>query len=221
MINELKKEFLRYSNPEVAKQQSAYLKDQFSFYGLKSPERRSIQKSFLIKKNLPGKSEAFEIIAELWEMPERELHYFAMELLLKYHKEYSKEDIGFFEKLIISNSWWDSIDVIAPKILGSFFLKFPELRESAVDRWIKSGNIWLQRSAVLFQLKYKEKMDKELLTSIIDRLKNEKEFFIRKAIGWVLREASKRDPDWVLEFVDSYDLQPLSKKEALKIIKTS
>lgn len=218
MIEELRKAFLKHANPEVAKQQSAYLKNQFLFYGLKSPERRSIQQPFLLRKNLPIKSEAFKIAAELWEMPERELHYFAMELLLKYDKDYSKEDLQFFEGLIVSNSWWDSIDVIAPKILGSFFLKFPELCELSVDRWIKSGNIWLQRSAILFQLKYKDKVDKGLLTSIIDRLLDEKEFFITKAIGWILREISKHDPDWVIEFINTHELQPLSKREGLKII---
>ncbi|MGM0479215.1 MAG: DNA alkylation repair protein [Bacteroidota bacterium] len=138
--------------------------------------------------------------------------------MFRYKKHYQNRDITFFESLITEHSWWDSIDFIAPKIVGAHFLMFPEERRGKVDRWIKSGNIWLQRSAVLFQLKYKDKLDRELLSHIIHQLKDEKEFFIRKAIGWMLREYSKVDADWVQQFLRNTRLQPLSEREALKWI---
>lgn len=219
MVEELKKAFQEKGDATIAEQQSAYMKNRFPFYGLKSPVRKELQRPFLLKKSLPEKNEAFAIVNELWQSPERELHYFAMELLFKYKKSYQKGDLVFFEQLLLKNSWWDSIDFIAPKIVGAYFLKFPSERKEVVDRWIESENIWLQRSAILFQLKYKDKVDKELLTYVIDKLKGEKEFFIRKAIGWILREISKSDPEWVKIFVSSSNLQPLSQKEALKIIK--
>lgn len=206
------------SNPEIARQQSVYMQHRFSFFGIQSPLRKSIQSPFLLKKNLPEKQEGFKVVAELWEAPQRELHYVAMELLFRYKKHYENRDITFFESLITEHSWWDSIDFIAPKIVGAHFLMFPEERGGKVDRWIKSGNIWLQRSAVLFQLKYKDKLDRELLSHIIHQLKDEKEFFIRKAIGWMLREYSKVDADWVQQFLRNTRLQPLSEREALKWI---
>lgn len=220
MVREIKKAFSEKANQSIAVQQSKYMKNQFPFYGLKSPIRKEIQRPFLVKSNLPEKQEVLKIVDQLWAAPQRELHYFAMELLFKYKKEFVKDDIDFFERLIVKNAWWDSIDFIAPKIIGAYFLKFPEERKQTVDRWIKSGNVWLQRSAILFQLKYKDCVDKKLLTYVIDQLKDEKEFFIRKAIGWILREVSKRDPDWVMTFVRSHHLQPLSEREALKVIRS-
>ena len=84
--------------------------------------------------------------------------------------------------------------------------------------YIDSENIWLQRTALLFQLKYKEKTDRELLEKTINRLKNTGEFFIDKAIGWILREYSKTNSGWVADLVERVELSKLSKKEALKII---
>ncbi len=218
MVEEVLSLFAQEGNIKIAKQQSAYMKNKFAFFGIKSPTRKEIQRPFLEKKNLPEKGEGFNIVENLWMEPQRELHYFAMELMYRYRKEFEKEDLHFIEELILQNSWWDSIDFIAPKILGEYFLRFPKERKHAVDRWILSDNIWLQRSAILFQLKYKDSLDKDLLTYVIDQLKDEKEFFIRKAIGWVLREYSKVNPVWVKEFVLSNELQPLSEKEALKYI---
>jgi len=112
--------------------------------------------------------------------------------------------------------WWDSVDVIAPKILGAWFKLYPEQIKPAIAQWLKSDNIWLQRSCLLFQLKYKEKTDTQFLTSVIDQLKDSNEFFIKKAIGWVLREYAKTDSEFVKEFVNSRQLSSLSRREALK-----
>jgi 3-methyladenine DNA glycosylase AlkD len=218
LLIEIKEVFSKNSNESIAWGQSAYLKNNFEFFGLKSPKRKELQRPFLIKKNLPCKEVAFQLVQDLWNEPQRELHYFALEILFKYKNEYQKEDLKFFEKLITENSWWDSIDFIAPNILGVYFKKFPGMRKETIGGWLESENIWLQRSALLFQLKYKEELDKALLTYVIDRLNNEKEFFIRKAIGWILREYSKVNPDWVTKYVEKTTLQPLSRKEALKVI---
>ncbi len=120
--------------------------------------------------------------------------------------------------LIISNSWWDSIDFISPKLVGYVFKTYPELIPTYTDKWIESDNFWLQRSAILFQLKYKQNTDFELLKSIILRLNTEEEFFIRKSIGWALREYSKTNPKAVKDFIENNELKPLSAKEGLKFI---
>lgn len=125
--------------------------------------------------------------------------------------------IWIFSKIsLLPISWWDTIDVIAPKILGSWFKRYPEHIKPTITRWLKSDNIWLQRSCVLFQLKYKEKTNTQLLSSVIDQLKDSKEFFLRKSIGWVLREYAKTDAEFVKDFVNSRELSPLSRREATK-----
>jgi|SRR5690554_812592 len=206
------------ANPVIANEQAAYLRNKFVFFGLKTPFRRDLQRPFLQKTNLPEKKEAFEMIKELWGTPQRELHYFGQEFLFKYAKQFEKKDISLIEHLITHNSWWDTIDFIATKPLAEYFKIFPEERSKVVTRWIAGDNIWLQRSAILFQLKYKTETDLELLTDIINNLSVSKELFIKKAIGWILREYSKTDEKWVSDFVKNNELQPLSKREAVKLV---
>lgn len=208
------------SNAQIAQQQSAYMKNKFEFFGLKAPKCREIYKPFLAKNALPQKDEAIAIAKELYAQPQRELHYFAMELMFKYKKVYDISDISWIEFLITHNSWWDTVDYIADKIAGAYLAKFPEQISPVTQQWVKTGNIWLQRSALLFQLKYKDETDTDLLENYIEELAHEKEFFIRKAIGWVLREYAKTDAYWVRNFVHTNEdkLSGLSVREALKNI---
>lgn len=214
------KTYKKYANQERSEQQKAYMKGKFEFFGLTSPERKEINRGFLLKTNLPEKQEAFDIIRELWEQPQRELQYFAMALAQKYLKQYNKDDIILYEHLITQKSWWDTVDYIAATLVGSYFKHFEHRRESLVNQWLISENMWLQRTCVLFQLKYKNQTDTMLLKNTINRLLARKEFFINKAIGWSLREYSKTDPDWVREIVQEFDddLSNLSRREALKVI---
>ena len=116
----------------------------------------------------------------------------------------------------MNDSWWDTIDFISTKLVAQYFISFPEKRDEVIDRWISSGNLWLRRSAILFQLKYKDRMDIHFLVGIIERLIPSQEFFINKAIGWVLREYAKTNPGWVQSYVETTPLSNLSKREALK-----
>jgi 3-methyladenine DNA glycosylase AlkD len=218
-INTLEIEFEKNINAKVALEQKAYMRNQFEFYGLKATERREIQKPFFVKEYLPQKREIDQIIKTLWEKPQREYQHLAQELAFKYVKQLEQKDIKLFEFMVIHKSWWDTVDFIANKLMGEYFKTFPNQKDKYVTKWLKSNNIWLQRSALLFQLKYKNKIDAELLSSTINSLLNSKEFFINKAIGWVLREFSRTNPKWVIEFVNNTELNTLSKKEALRLIK--
>ncbi len=219
MYETLEKEFIRHGDKEIAIAQAAYMKDHFPFYGIKAPQRRNIQKPFLQRKALPDKQSLPSIVKTLWERPQREWHYFAQELTAKYHRQYEIDDIALFEHMITQRSWWDTIDYIATNSVGPYFKKFPEERQVRIQDWLDSDNIWLQRTCLLFQLKYKEELEKELLTNIIQQLLGSNEFFINKAIGWILRSYSRVDADWVSDFVARHDdLHSLSKREALKLI---
>lgn len=217
-IDLLEIEFQRNTNVNRSISQKAYIRDQFEYFGLDSPTRRQIQKPFLLTKFLPSKTEAKKIIIELWGKPQRDFQYVAQELAFKYLKSFEKEDITLFEYMVAHKSWWDTVDYIAPKLIGNYFLKFPEERDIYIQKWIDSNNIWLQRSAILFQLKYKLNLDIDFLEKIICSLNKTNEFFINKAIGWILREYGKTNPSWVVEFVNKTYLSNLSKKEALRLI---
>ncbi|TLX77797.1 DNA alkylation repair protein [Labilibacter sediminis] len=214
----LEKEFLFNANAEYAVDQKKYLKDKFEFFGMKTPKRREVQKPFLQKEFLPPKDQLTSLIKELWLKPQREFQYFALDLAYKYRKQLEFDDIKLFEFMILNKSWWDTVDGVAPKLVSDYFLKFPEQRDVYTQKWLESGNIWLQRSCVIWQLSFKEDLDTEYLSIVIKSLLGSKEFFINKAIGWMLRQYSRTNPAWVLDFVESTELNNLSKREALRLI---
>lgn len=218
-ISTLESEFKAHANLEIAKQQKEYLRDQFDFYGIKTPTRRSIQKPFLVTAHLPPKENLEHLARTLWNRPQREYHYFAQELVQKYVKQFDAGTITLLEFMITNNSWWDTVDFIATKLVKGYFKKFPNQRDPYIKKWLESNNIWLQRSCLLFQLLEKEKTDIILLRHVIISLLGSKEFFINKAIGWVLRDYSRTDSEWVMEFVANTDLHPLSRREALKLMR--
>lgn len=217
-LDALQNEFQNNSNAEIAQQQKAYMRNQFEYFGFSAPQRRIMTKPFLGKAFLPEKAALEKLIPELWAKPERDFQQFGQDLAFKYVKRLEKDDIKLFEFMITHKSWWDTVDFIAVKLVGQYFKKFPSERDFYIHKWLKSGNIWLQRSALIFQLKYKAEMDTMLLTTAIHSLLGTKEFFINKAIGWVLREYSRTNPKWVVDFVAKTDLSNLSKREALRLL---
>ena len=217
-IDTLEAVFSEHGDPTIAKQQKDYMKGQFEYFGLKSPLRRELCKPFLVKAFLPPKNELEDIVRILWQKPQRDFHYFALDLILKYKKQFEEKDLYLWEHMALNNSWWDTIDVIAPKLLATQFLTFPHQRDPFIKKWLAEDNIWLQRCCLLFQLKYKEKIDLDCLEHVIDQLLGSKEFFINKAIGWMLREHSKRDAAWVSDFIELKELSNLSKREASKYL---
>ncbi|MNI03646.1 DNA alkylation repair enzyme [compost metagenome] len=197
------------------------MRDQFSFLGIRSPERVALTKAFIKEYGTPEGDNLQAAVLELWRLPEREFHYTAMVLLEKKKKKSELSRIDLLEQLVVDNSWWDTVDFLASHLIGAQFTLFPELIPSYTQRWIESDNMWLQRTAILFQLGYKKRTDTDLLWSFIRHTADSKEFFIRKAIGWALREYSKTDEAAVRRFLDETQLSPLSVKEALKFVERS
>jgi len=210
--------FQKQADAANASAMKAYMLNQFEFFGIKTPVRDEIVKSYLKKNTLQQFSELEQVIKELWDMPEREMQYFAIDIFQSHKKMWSPNSIKLIEYCIIHKSWWDTVDGIASDWLGPYFKQFSEQTFLITSQWNKSNNIWLQRSSILFQKSYKKNTDTALLSSHILNCKDNKDFFIRKAIGWALREYSKTNPDWVIAFVAKNNLSPLSKKEALKRI---
>jgi 3-methyladenine DNA glycosylase AlkD len=219
-IQELLIVFLAAGNKNEADAMSKYMRKRFSFFGIKSELRKSLQKDFLAKYPLPQSDDLKALIEKLWALPQRELHYFAIEILEKSIKKADESWMPLLEKLILENSWWDTIDAVASKLIGTYLKKYPQFCESYPEKWIRSGNFWFRRSALLYQLKYKKDTDFVRLKNYILRTAGEKEFFIQKAQGWTLREYAKTNPELVRQFVaeNASTLSQLTKREALKNI---
>ncbi|MBU1096725.1 MAG: DNA alkylation repair protein [Bacteroidetes bacterium] len=218
-VSEITELFKAHANPRNALPMKKYMKDLFEFYGIKTPERDELCKSYLKKENLPPVNQLNKIVKMFWALPQREFQYYAMRLTHKQLNHLEEDFIDLFEFMITNKSWWDTVDFIASNLVGGHFKKHSKLIIPKSQLWLESNNIWLQRTSLLFQLKYKSKTDTGILFNNIKHLSKSEEFFIRKAIGWSLREYSKTDPAAVLKFVTANELSNLSKKEALRLIR--
>ena len=196
----------------------AYMKNQFSFLGTPSELRKQGLREHVLKLGLPSDDQFESVIQSLWKMKKRELNYCAQELVLRKKWFRKRESIRLIEWMITSDSWWDTVDFIAASLVGAYFTSFPDQKEKIARQWNTSGNMWLIRSSILFQLKYNEKTDTEFLAQLILPHLESKEFFIQKAIGWSLRQVSKTNPEFVRAFIASHDLKPVSQREAIKYI---
>lgn len=215
-VEELEKIFREKSNPELSPAMEKYMKDKFKFLGIKTPDRKLIFREFIKKYGYPKRENLNKTVMEIWNLPEREFQYIALEILEKQIKKSELNDIELFEKLIVSKSWWDTVDTISTRLTGEYMKKFPEQIEAYTKKWLKSDNIWLKRMAILFQLKYYKNTNTALLKECVNSCSGTNEFFLNKAIGWALREYAKTNKDWVLDFVENNHLSNLSKREALK-----
>ena len=206
--------------PENAVPMRRYMREQFDFLGIKTPVRIRLVRDYLSKYADAATKDLSGLALDLWALPYREYQYAALDVLDRHQKRLEAEDIPMLERLITNKSWWDTVDALAARIAGSLLRRNPGVVEPAVSRWRNSDNLWLRRTAILFQLKYKHTTDEELLFEIIRENAGSSEFFLQKAIGWALREYSKTNPRGVQEFVRRESLAALSRREALKWVRS-
>ncbi|MGG1685051.1 DNA alkylation repair protein [Pseudalkalibacillus sp. NRS-1564] len=216
-VSIIQKELEPLQNPEQSKKMEKYMRNQFPFLGIKTPERRKAVINALKIHGKPDLDTLKELLEKLWALPEREYQNAALDLLDRV-KRFPKDYIDLIEQLIITKSWWDTVDGLAVHSAGIYFQQYPDQIAPITEEWVNSPNLWLNRSALLFQLSYKDSTDFDRLKRYILLLKDSNEFFIQKAIGWSLREYSKIDSEIVKNFLENYTLPPLSKREASKFI---
>jgi len=212
---ELLVRFEEQANAEQASRMAAYMKNHFPFYGVQTPIRRTLYKDIIIADKKNGKID-WDLLNLVWSQEKRELHYFVCDYLKGLHKFLSYDDVPLILTFAKSNQWWDTIDHF-DRILGNIY---DDRIPSLMLELSQSEDFWLRRIAIDHQLGRKDKTDTALLEEIITNNFGSKEFFINKAIGWSLRDYSKVNPDWVRDFVITYqeDLAPLSFREASKYI---
>ena len=215
-VASLKTLFDQNADPSQAAPMKKYMRDQFEYLGIKTPKNVALQKEFFEQHGFPKLSELELVSRDFWSLPQREFQYVAVGLLGRFNKELPAKFIKTIEYMLVTKSWWDTVDSIAGGTVGVHFRRFPEVREKYLAKWRASDNFWLRRTTILFQLNYKKDTDFDLLCEIICENLDSKEFFINKAIGWSLRQYARIDPKAVTKFVKSTPLHPLSRREAMK-----
>ncbi len=208
-----------HADAEAAVPMKAYMRNQFDYLGIKMPLQRELLGKFIAEYGLPSLENLSTILTTLWQLPEREFQYAAQHILGKFDKDLPADFVETIEWLITTKSWWDTVDPLAVQTVGGHFLRFPKVRDQTLPLWRKSEHLWIRRTCILFQNRYKDETDFDLLKAIIRENLGSDEFFINKAIGWSLREYTRVDPVRVRKFVAETPLKPLSAREALKWLK--
>ncbi|MFF9476010.1 DNA alkylation repair protein [Streptomyces roseolus] len=204
-------------NPFRAQEMVAYMKGVAPFLGIRSPERRALSRAVLDGTPRPAEDDCAAVALRCFALPEREYHYFAVDYLRRHVKRCSSGFLPVARRLVTTVSWWDTVDHLAAHVVGGLVAADPALG-SEMDRWIDDADPWIARTALLHQLRFKEATDADRLFAYCLRRAADTDFFLRKAIGWSLREYARTAPGEVRAFVDGHRplLSPLSVREALK-----
>lgn len=211
----LRAHFDQHANPDQAGPMKKYMRDQFEYLGIKSPQVKALLRQSIKVNGVPPFEELDQVMRELWELPQREYQYLAIGLMERLERKLPASAIKTLEYMITHKSWWDTVDNIS-HIVGIHFQRFPEVREQYLAKWRASDNLWLRRTSILFQLDYKKDTDFDLLREMVQENLGSSEFFINKAIGWALRQYARIDPEAVKNLVTTTPLHPLSRREAMK-----
>lgn len=215
LVDALRAAYRAAADPERAAPMARYMRDQFEFHGIRAPDRRRIDREVLAGRPAPTEPELAEVVRACWRLPQREYQYFACDHFARNVGRCTLTALPVAEELITTKSWWDTVDALAANVVGRLVQGDPDgLRE--MDRLIEDDDIWLVRTALLHQLRYGDETDGDRLFRYCRRRATDTEFFVRKAIGWALRQYAKTAPDAVREFVAATELSNLSRREALK-----
>ena len=204
-------------DPTRAVAMKAYMRNRFEYLGIGTPDRRAALKP-LHAHFKPASVAEVRLIAEtLWVRREREYQYAAIGLLDRQGKQFSLADVEWLLDLVQQKSWWDTVDALV-KVVGSVVRRSGEDGHQRMDQALEATDFWVRRIALLHQLGWREATDTKRLFRYALTLADEKEFFIRKAIGWSLRDYAWHDAEAVAHFLAAHgkQLSPLSQREAAK-----
>ena len=198
----------------------AYMKTEMPFYGVQKPGRTEVMRH-LKKEFVPQSHEEYvALVTALWDLPHREEKYLAQGVATTHEKFITPASLNLYRRFIVEGAWWDFVDETATHLIRPLVIEYPTDVWPVVDQWIEDPDMWLRRTAVICQVGAKESTDEQRLFAYCRRTMSEKEFFIRKAVGWALREYAKTNPDSVARFVAEFrdDMSGLSFREATKHI---
>ncbi len=208
------------ARPERAEGEAAYLKSDLEFWGVGVPGTRAVVKAALPKRAAPGHDVVVGVVEALWAEPVHERRLAACEVLALHAAALRPDDLVLVERLLREARTWALVDVLAPDVAGPIVVAFPEAAGAVLDRWNVDDDFWLRRASVLALLKPLRAGggDWERFGRYADVLWSEREFFVRKAIGWVLRDTSRQRPDLVFEWLQprAASASGVTMREAIK-----
>ncbi len=213
MIEAIRSGLAELADPAKAPDMQAYMKSSMPFYGVQKPARVKLARAVFVELDSP--SEWRSAVLELWHAARfREERYMALAVLRdrRYRRFRTLDALPLYEDLIVTGAWWDFVDEVATGPLGELL---PDVA-TALRAWSVDDDMWKRRSAIIAQVRHKRETDFALLTDCIEPNRGDREFFIRKAIGWALRAYAWVEPEAVIAYCDAHDLSPLSRREALK-----
>jgi 3-methyladenine DNA glycosylase AlkD len=203
-------------DPVRAAGMATYLRDQFPCAGITLPRLTAIYRDAAAGLPPPaGQAEVTAVTLACWELPEREYQYLGCTHLRRHAGLLDAASMPVLERLVTTKSWWDTVDELTTHVVGPLVAAHPELR-SVMDRWVEADDFWLARAAILHQERWKRRTDATVLFAYCLRSAGDREFFVRKAIGWALRSYAKVEPDAVAAFLADHGarLSGLSRREA-------
>jgi len=216
-------ELVKVGDPERAQGQQKYMKSLLPFHGVRVPEVRRIARSVARAHPIADSEQLEREVLTIWRTAtHREQRYGAIELAYAppYRQWLIPDRLPMLDEMVVTGAWWDYVDQLAAKHLGHLLANYQTEIKPVLLAWSTDPDIWRRRTAILSQLRFKQDTDVDFLQTVIEPSLGESEFFLRKAIGWALREYSKVDPHFVTEYVATNQarLSPLSRREALKAI---
>ena len=219
-ITDLRRALAVAADPIESEPMAAYMQHRFEFLGVKTPARRAITKDLLRSARRATADELIELATRCWAQPEREWQYVGTDALKSGHCAFSPDHLDDLRVFITAKSWWDTVDAIASWPVGSIIDRHRDAA-TVMDAWLHDTDIWVARTAILHQLRFKHSTDVERQFRYALTRAGDTEFFIRKAIGWSLRQYAHTDPDPVVTFVERHhdELSALTRREALKNVR--
>jgi 3-methyladenine DNA glycosylase AlkD len=209
------------ANPDKAKGMQAYMKTDTPFYGVQKPARTEILRHIKMEFAPANRDEYEELVTALWELPHREEKYLAQGVAAGFRQFIVPDSLPIYERFIDEGVWWDFVDETATHMIRELVLNHPNEVWPVVDTWAEHDNMWRRRAAIICQVGARNRTDVDRLFAFCAVRAHEREFFIRKAIGWALRDYAKTDPGAVADFVNAHEkeLSALSFREATKHIR--
>jgi 3-methyladenine DNA glycosylase AlkD len=193
----------RVADPGRAPAMAAYMKTAQPFFGVSTPVRQAMLKQMGDRFAPIDQKSYARAVRALWELPHREEQYCAITFARRYQQFVTPASMPLYERMVREGAWWDFVDEIAVNLVGTVYENFRAQTRPVIERWIDDDNMWIRRTALLSHLKHKQNTDAaQLFRHCLERAE-EPEFFIRKAIGWALREYSKTDPRAVRAFLNT------------------
>ncbi len=206
------------ANPDKAAPMAAYMKTDQPFYGVQKPARTEIFNQ-VIQRFAPADREEYRTgVLALWRLPHREEQYLALGYAGAFPQYITLSSVPLYRRLIVEGAWWDFVDETAIQLVGRVLANQRSQMTPRVRAWIDDRDMWLRRSSIISQIRHKDRTDEALLFDACSARLDETEFFIRKAIGWALRDYAKTNPASVTHFVVARrdEMSGLSFREATK-----